>query len=67
MNRIKHLDVFCQDRHVGTLALTSAGNVAFQYTDAWLREGYSISPISLPLIDKVFVPKPKPFDGLFFC
>lgn len=65
MNRINHLNVFSEDRHVGTLALTSAGNVAFQYTDAWLREGYSISPISLPLIDKVFVPKSDPFDGLF--
>lgn len=65
MNRIKHLNVFCEDRQVGTLAMTSTGMMAFQYTDAWLQEGYSISPISLPLVDKVFVPKSEPFDGLF--
>lgn len=65
MNRIKQLEVFCEDRQVGTLALTSTGMVAFQYTDIWLREGYSISPISLPLTKKIFVPKPEPFDGLF--
>lgn len=65
MNRIKHLNVFCEDRQVGTLAKTSTGMVAFQYTDVWLREGYSISPVSIPLADKVFVPKSEPFDGLF--
>lgn len=65
MNRIKHLDVFCEDKKVGTLAMTSTGMIAFQYTDVWLREGYSISPISLPLVDKVFMPKSEPFDGLF--
>lgn len=65
MNRIKQLKVYYEEKLVGTLALTNNGLVAFQYSDEWLREGWSISPISLPLTKKVFIPKTDPFDGLF--
>lgn len=59
------LNVFYDNRHVGTLALTSSHKVAFQYSEEWLRNGFSISPFSLPLEKKVFVPSESCFDGLF--
>lgn len=59
------LEVTLQGRSVGTLAQTSDGRVAFQYDTAWITDGYSINPYSLPLTDEVFVPGFDPFDGLF--
>ena len=59
------LNVFYDNRHVGTLALTSSHKVAFQYSEEWLRNGFSISPFSLPVEKKVFVPSESCFDGLF--
>ena len=50
---------------VGILALTSDKKVAFSYDEVWLEKGFSISPFSLPLEDKVFVPNNYHFDGLF--
>lgn len=65
MNRIKKLDVFYQERKVGTLAATKDQRFAFEYDGVWLKEGFPISPISLPLEKKVFLPKRDPFDGLY--
>ncbi|MCQ2101795.1 MAG: type II toxin-antitoxin system HipA family toxin [Fibrobacter sp.] len=49
---------------VGYLAELEGG-IAFQYDDLWLKNGFSISPFSLPLTSKVFV-NPKPtFNGLY--
>ncbi len=63
--RTGKLDVFIDDRLVGTLAETKDKKVAFEYSDLWLSEGYSISPRSLPLKKNVFVPKGYTFGGLF--
>lgn len=65
MNNYKHLKVYLNDRMVGTLALADRYLVAFEYTAEWLENGYSISPRSLPLEKKVFIPKIQPFDGLY--
>ena len=65
MNRIKQLSVSYHGRKVGTLALYQNRLAAFEYTNEWLADGFSISPISLPLEKKVFLPKTDPFDGLF--
>ncbi len=59
------LNVFYDNRHVGTLAMTNSHKVAFQYSEEWLRNGFSISPFSLPPEKKVFVPSESCFDGLF--
>lgn len=64
MDRIKELSVIYHGRKVGTLALYQNYIAAFEYTDEWLAEGFSISPFSLPLKKKVFMPKPDPFEGL---
>lgn len=65
MEKYKYLEVFIDERLVGTLALYKGQLVAFEYSNEWLDKGYSISPFSLPLQQKVFIPKPDLFDGLF--
>ncbi len=65
MDRLNKLKVFYHDRPVGTLALYQNRLAAFEYDSDWLAEGFSISPFSLPLEKKVFMPKPDPFEGLF--
>lgn len=65
MDNYKYLKVFYNDILVGTLAKTPDRVVAFEYDLDWLNNGFSISPFSLPLIKKVFIPKYDPFNGLF--
>lgn len=65
MDKYKYLKVFYNDILVGTLAKTPDRVVAFEYDSNWLNNGFSISPFSLPLIKKVFIPKYDPFSGLF--
>ena len=65
MKTNKLLRVFKDDLFVGTLALTKNRKVAFEYDDKWLENGFSISPFSLPLEKKVFLPGKNYFDGLF--
>ena len=61
----KYLKVFYNDKLVGTLAKTPDRLVAFEYDTEWLNTGFSISPFSLPLQKKVYLPKFEPFEGLF--
>ena len=65
MSSVKKAEVFYRERKVGTLAETRDRRIAFEYDGKWLEDGFSISPFSLPLEKKVFLPKAEPFDGLF--
>lgn len=68
MNKIKKLEVIFNEKKVGTLALFNKNKIdllAFQYDDEWIKNGFSISPFSLPLENKVFIPKIDPFNGMF--
>ena len=65
MDNYKYLKVYYNDKFVGTLAKTPDRLVAFEYDNEWIANGFSISPFSLPLEKKVFIPKYEPFDGLF--
>ena len=65
MDNYKYLKVFYNDKLVGTLAKTPDRLVAFEYDNDWLVTGFSISPFSLPLQKKVYLPKFEPFEGLF--
>lgn len=65
MNRIDRLNVFYHNRPVGTMALLQNRLAAFEYSSDWLKSGFSISPFSLPLEKRVFIPKEDPLDGLF--
>ena len=61
MNKIKSLQVFYNEKKVGTLALLMKNNiVAFEYDNEWINNGFSISPFSLPLKKQVFIPKIDP-------
>lgn len=65
MDRVKALAVHYHDRHVGTLALYQNRFAAFEYSREWLSDGFSISPFSLPLKKRVFIPEMEPFEGIF--
>ena len=62
---VSSLKVKYMGQNVGILALTNNKKVAFSYDKEWLVNGFSISPFSLPLEEKVFVPDHYHFDGLF--
>lgn len=51
---------------VGTLALTPDNRLcAFEYDSYWLSNGFSISPLELPLKPGLFLAKHQPFHGNF--
>lgn len=66
MKQKEFLEVWMNNCRVGTLALTSDHLAAFEYSGEWLENGFSISPLSLPLRSGLFLPKSyEPFEGLF--
>ena len=52
MNEINRLAVYYCDRQVGTMAWYNNAIAVFEYTTEWLADGFSISPLSLPLEKK---------------
>lgn len=66
MKQIDRLTVKYHDRIVGTLSLTPDDRLcAYEYDKGWLAEGFSISPLELPLRGGLFIAKPYPFYGNF--
>lgn len=68
MDRLKEIEVWFSDKvKIGTIKINSQRpyNTAFRYDNQWLKNGFSISPFSLPLEDKEFIPNPFIFDGVF--
>lgn len=64
--KIEKLTVNYHGMPVGVLSLTPDNRLCvFEYTKQWLSEGFSISPLELPLKQGVFVAKPYPFYGDF--
>ena len=61
----RKLEVYLGDRKVGILAETTDRRVAFAYSEEWLDTGFAISPFSLPVEQKVFVPSSPNFHGLW--
>ena len=49
-----HIGVCLGKDRVGISALMKDHRVAFEYDDKWLKTGFSINYISLPLIKHVF-------------
>ncbi len=62
---IDALTVQIEEKRVGKMALTDNRRCVFEYDPVWLNEGFSISPIRLPLEAGLFTAKPDPFNGLF--
>lgn len=66
MREVKSLRVCMGERCVGRLAMTRDGVVAFEYDNEWIQSGFALSPFSLPLEQRVFIPRRvNPFGGLF--
>lgn len=65
LHEISRVNVLYRGRSVGTVALTGNGCMAFEYEEAWANDGFSISPLSLPLQKGVFVAEREPLDGVF--
>lgn len=64
MIKTDRIDVYMGNRHIGTLAQTKH-KTAFQYSIEWIDNGFSISPYSLPLQKRLFIPEYEPFEGVF--
>lgn len=66
MNKTGQLKVMFRGRTVGTLSLTPDNRLnVFEYDRLWLADGFSISPLELPLKPGIFVARPHPFYGNF--
>ncbi len=66
MKKIEKLDVMFRGQKVGTLSLTPDNRLnVFAYDKSWIDNGFSISPLELPLKPGVLIAKPKPFYGNF--
>ncbi len=66
MKAIDRLSVLYNSRVVGTLSLTPDNKLCvFQYAKSWFADGFSISPLELPLRPEIFIAKPDPFAGNF--
>ena len=65
MISIDRIEAFICGRKVGTLASAGRGIISFEYSDDWLDSGYSISPFSLPLHKKLYMPQDREMEGLF--
>ena len=62
---VNRLVVKYNDKTVGFLEELDNKDIAFQYSEDWVDNGFSISPLSLPLSDKVYISKSEYFHGLF--
>lgn len=66
MRKTDKLKVMFRGQTVGTLSLTPDNRLnVFEYDKTWLANGFSISPLELPLKPGVFIAKPQPFYGNF--
>lgn len=54
------------NERVGELSLSPDNRMCtFEYDKRWLVDGFSISPLELPLKPEIFIAKPHPFHGNF--
>lgn len=66
MIKIDKLSIGYHDQKVGILSLSPDNRVCvFEYDPLWIAEGFSISPLELPLKSGSFSSKPMPFNGNF--
>lgn len=64
--QINRLQVVYHGKLVGTLSLSPNDSVVlFAYDKQWLADGFSISPLDLPLEQKTFIAPRTPFYGNF--
>lgn len=64
MSKTNYLYVHFKEKRVGTLALAANKKIAFEYDSEWIKNEFPISPFSLPLEKKVYIPSKPHFGGL---
>ena len=62
---IHAVSVMYHGRKVGTLSMGNRSNCQFEYDKDWLSNGFSISPLQLPLKAGLFTADYQPFNGNF--
>ena len=62
---VQAVSVMYRERKVGTLSMGSRQTCQFEYDKDWLADGFSISPLQLPLKAGLFTADYRPFDGNF--
>ncbi|MDY6372556.1 MAG: type II toxin-antitoxin system HipA family toxin [Bacteroidales bacterium] len=65
IKKIISVNVMYHGRKVGTLTMGNRSCCQFEYDSAWLRDGFSISPLQLPLKAGLFAAPWQPFNGNF--
>lgn len=66
MKLVNKLTVTYHEQKVGELSMTPDNRCcAFQYSKEWMANGFSISPLELPLKPDLFIAKLEPFWGNF--
>lgn len=65
IDKIKKLTVKYNGKIVGYIAELEDKTIAFQYDEEWIKSGFSISPFSLPLSDKIYNNGKSIFEGLY--
>lgn len=62
---LQSVSVTYHNRKVGTLFASSKQNCQFEYDKDWLVDGFSISPLKLPLKSGIITAEYMPFNGNF--
>lgn len=65
MKDVHAVSVMYHGRKVGTLSMGNRSNCQFEYDKDWLTDGFSISPLKLPLKAGLFTADYQPFNGNF--
>ena len=65
IQNIQAINVMYHGRKVGTLSTGSKQVCQFEYDKDWLTDGFSISPLKLPLKSGIMTADYSPFDGNF--
>lgn len=62
---VKRLKCLYNGKVVGHLVENKSGKIMFQYDETWLKDGFSISPISLPLKKGIYICSKDLLNGLY--
>ncbi len=65
IKNVKKLKVKYNGKTVGYLAEIDNNKIGFEYENEWIKNGFCISPFSLPLKSGVFVNQKDNFNGLY--
>ncbi len=62
---VKKVTVKYASRTVGYLVDVGEGKISFQYDEEWVKNGFPISPFSLPLASNIYTNSKDTFEGLY--